>query len=1468
MGDVARSTTKRMLIAVFLFSILAVSSANQYYSPGSTMQLQGGGSGQLGGVGPLFASDPQASARPVNDSAIGFDSGGGSGRTINLPNLGTSGLPVTLDYGWSSGKITATVLGLWDQRNWIRNGTFDTGRNTPYPPISPPWTYRKWYDTHQSGHPNASIDTGSWVSSGNSRYITATMPWQGLYQLGGGTRDYYTGEYSAWNETFTLPRGTVLAANLSLNYNPRFTDIFALDEFQIFVQVNSHFVYEKGFAQIKFDGENNKWNLRTNINVLTDVNGSSVFNTPAQQTISISIGVIYVSHTDHWTNFGSSDNGCWFDNVTLALKALVRPDQVQLKLRQPSSGASTNIIASNYGSGNGTLTGFTIGPAPSITTYDFGFTSNVTSPTTGSFSANATVYVTRQRTATTTFVSQGNVVNWSISLVTAFQQSGQFVGTTKYSSYYFNVTTQKDWNLTTCLDPSGGSHTIKSDPNFSNRTVGSIRILKVNVAGIGSYSTLPNLYPYIIHAISSNYIKSLTTQLQSGSTWVNSSNFYPTQTMKFVAYIRGSSPISTGIANLTIRGPPTYNASPAVIDTITGVVPVSGFANFTKLLPTSYAAGNYSAQVDWVDSSLGEAGSLTSKFNVTHVFTLSVAFPASGDVISKGTVLFNPPTSVSVRDFYTGQFVTASVKGRASWESAGRWDTFTTFSTVNATYTNVTYVPSSLTVGNRYWLAANATKPFYDKATANSTFWIGSAATVGTQTAINVYYTETNTFFVKLDQIPYKEQGGGDITNATISLSASISSNDTLVKWSTRFSADYSHQGTGTYSGWIYIGTLSPSVRAIPPGTYTVWFKLSQGQYYETKFFSLQLTIFPAISYLDHLSGSDQYVFWGQTAVIKLNFTTYWSYGSYSLSKTPIVNDSSPYVRVICGWAGGWTATHSVLDPDGMYTLSVDTTSFATPTDDGSGAGTTSFNVRFNKTYYVLSNSVPITLHIMRLTTSMTGAVRNGVVYSSTNTTSVYSGDSKSIYAWYNDTHTGLPVGIGGSSITYTSSGGNILGSGTLNAVAGTPGLYNLTLSGASTNQIPGTYQIFLTGSNTPHYVTRSITLTLNVLPIPSTLQTYHPPTTIYYLDRVVFLIWYNDTHNGLPISGATISVTAPGVTIVAPSEVLGTPGLYNLTIPAGQTVGDYNINVGTNKTKYADGATLIHLHITSLPTVLSTYSVVSGGQPVIGSSVTVPLGGSFTIYMWFNDTHHVVPIPGMQNFITYNSTEFGQSWVTPTGTPGLYRVPIATTPDAGIFTITLTANAAGYDPQVLVFTVTVQAPAPGFSLITLMLVGVGGGGAVLVGALALLFMRRARIPFIVKKIDESMKLIAKGDHEGATPVALRSREELIVGITQERVDAFTAKKPAKGEATESLAGEPPVEPPTTGASAALKTELEAVETKEKPGEAIEEVEMDTLDQELQKLEKFEDKEKLPDGAKEVRDVIEKYKDGKKKKPE
>nr|MDO8099469.1 hypothetical protein [Candidatus Njordarchaeota archaeon] len=1468
MGEVAKSKSGKILAIILLASILVISIPQLGYSPSPASQPQDSSGSDSDGSeqSNRLLADPYASPRPVNESAIGFDSAGGAGRTVNLPSSGTNDLPVTLDYGWSGSKLYTSILGLWDRRQWAQNTGFTTGSGNS----SPPWYYRE-YDP-------GNLDSGGWISGTptSGQYVYGSLP-----HPGGGYRTYYADEYSAHNETVYVNRGSVLDAELSLQYYPTFISSFARGEFLVYVKVEGHLVWYTDFKTIYDGGKVGKWNSVTK-NIFQDVNGTNTFNMPADQNIMISIGVWYHAALANY-NFPASQNRAYFDNVTLTIKTQVKAEQILLRIREPSSGVSSGIASPSWGSGSGTLSGFTIGPAPLQTTYYFDFTSNVTSPATGSFAANATIYVTRQKTATAAFENKGSNIEWSISLATAFQSYGQSFSTTSYTKYYFNVSVPSDWSLTTCQDPSAVSHDIGSEPdNFSLTTIGSKTILRVNVTNIGSYSTPPLFNPYVIHALSDNYVKNLWTQLRTDtSTYVNSTNFYPQNYTKFASYIAGASPISSGVANLTILGPPTYNASPVVLKTITGNVPSNGWANFTVLWNSTHAAGNYSAQVDWVDNALGEAGSLTCEFNVTHRFKLTLVIPGQDDVILKGTIMINPPTTVSVLDYYTNEFATATVKGRANWTSPGRWDDFTTYSAANATYTNITYIPDNLFVDHQYSLAVNASKSYYDPATANNTFWIGAATNINpSYLTVPIYYTESNTFRVKLSDISYTEDGGGGITGATIAIVAESSSNNSLVKWSVRFAADYSQQGSGIYSGWVYVGTVSQSAKAIPPiGTqYTVLFKLSKGTHWQTRFYTMYLAVSSAPCSLNIKSGDGQYVFWGDTAAIKLNYTTAWTYGLYSLPTTPVLNSTSgpsyapPYVTVNCGgWSGNWSATHLALDADGIYTLYVNTSTFNRPTNDGSGDGTITFPVRLSKTYYYdsSSNLVTVTLHIKRLTTSITGAVQQGGgAITLTNTTSTYPGDTKTVLIWYNDTHTGFSVGVGGASLTYTSSGGNILGSGSLVAVPGRLGLYNLTLTGTLTNQIPGDYVLHVSASKGNYYVARNVDVTLRIFPITSSLQAQNPVASAYYGERVVFLIWFNDTHNYLPISGASLRVsTTPEMSIISPYEVSGIPGLYNLTIPSGQATGTYTINLYSNKTKYEDGALTLTIAINRLPATLTPFTVATDGSRLFQSNGTVQIGGDLAIYLWLNDTYNGMPVPGVETSITYTSDKFGNGWVQEVeGTPGLYVLTVHC-PDAGIFTITFSVNAAGYETHTSNFKVIVQSPG-GFTIIQLAVMGLGSGGTVLALMLGWVFVRRARIPFVIKKIDESLKLINKGDHEGATPVALKTREECIVGITQERIAAFSRRKPVVGE-PEAAPAEKAVEvaviaAPAAEVEAALKKELKAVEPG-KPEEEIEEVEMETLDEELGRLEKIDTGQEVPEGAKQARDVIEEYKKRKKK---
>ncbi|WXG46432.1 MAG: hypothetical protein WED05_07175 [Candidatus Atabeyarchaeum deiterrae] len=1368
------SKAKKMLASFLLVSLVAVSFYQIFYPFGLASTLQGAASGNSGlGSQQYVGYDPYASPRPVNETAIGYDMGGGSGRTVSLPSPGTSDLQVTMKNGWSGNRVTTSIANLWDQKNWLPGGTFDTGSNTPHGTNrSTSWFTVRWYDTHKASGSNATVDQASWDSSG--KYVKASMPWRYLYlQSGMQSRYYYTGEYSAWNETFIVPRGTVLAANLSLAYHPNFdTVLFSLDSFAVFVEINGHRVLQYGQGYLYSTGQANKWNVRNNLNVLTDLALNPVFDNPTRQNISISVGVIYVSSTDYFAGGPfNTENGCWFDNVTLVLKALAKPEQLKLKLAAPglpnTNCSITSPSPSTYGQGSGTLTGFTIGPAPDYQdTYNFDITSNVTSPATGQFTANMTLYASRAKTAQTAFENIGSNVEWSVSLATGFAMYSEPVSNTIYSGYYFNISVPLDWNFTTCLDPNLHSHNIKTEANnFTISTFSSNLILRVNVTRIGSYSIDVN-HPYVIHALTKNYVESIAVLRKSGGSWVSVTDFYPTQTARFSAYIsNGLVPVTTGLANLTLRGPATYGASPTVVYTNTSKAPdIHGYVNFTFTLTGSFAAGNYSAQVDWVDNTLGEAGLLMSYFNITHTFRLSLAVPATGDVLFRPSVMTNPPTTVSLVDNYTGEFVTANVYGRAKWETAGRWDQFTTYSVQNATYTNQTNLPASLGLGSGNWLAVNASKEFYDDAFVNNTFYIGTHTSVFPGSSpVTIYYTESQAFRVNLPSIFYQDENSSAILGATFEVVAAGSSNNSLVNWGVRFSADYTNNGTGFYSGSIGVGTFSLYAKAIPPSeTYYVLFKLSKGSNYETSFYTLRLTIWTPSSYLDLWSGNNQYVFWGATAQIKLNYTTRWSNPPYSLGPTAIRNSTSapsfapPFVSVACDWGGSWTVTHDAFDDPQVYTLSVNTTWWSNPTPSGDSAGTATIHIYFVRTYYQNSSTVPITVHIKSLSTLIAG-----VGLGSGNSTSTYSRDAKTVYVWYNDTHTGASVGVGGATLAYTfkSSLGTFLASGSLIAHPSIQGQYNLTLSSGLTDQLPGTYYLYVGGWKDPYYVHHNVTITLVINAIPT--------------------------------------------------------ALYGFTVVRGVTQ--------------------------------------------TGSQVTLTQGDTFTVYVWYNDTHNGGVVLGSST-IMYYSSQFGFGYATQV-VPGEYSVSF-TASAAGDWLITFNATASKYALSTLPIRIIVNAP-PSFSLAAVLLVGFGGGGIVVLGVVGWLLVRRRRIPFVIKKIDETLRIITKGEHGKASAVPLRSREEAVVGITQDRIDAFAKRKPLPGAPEGKAKEEAPKGPEV---EAALKTELAQVEGKEEPEEGIEEVEMDTLDQELGRIEGVEDKENLPDGAKEVRDVIEKYKEGKKKK--
>ena len=127
------SKAKKMLASFLLVSLVAVSFYQIFYPCGLASTVQGAASSNSGFGSQQYAGyDPYASPRPVTETVIGYDMGGGSGKTVSLPSPGTSDLQVTMKNGWSGKRVTTSIANLWDQKNWLPGGTFDTGSNTPH----------------------------------------------------------------------------------------------------------------------------------------------------------------------------------------------------------------------------------------------------------------------------------------------------------------------------------------------------------------------------------------------------------------------------------------------------------------------------------------------------------------------------------------------------------------------------------------------------------------------------------------------------------------------------------------------------------------------------------------------------------------------------------------------------------------------------------------------------------------------------------------------------------------------------------------------------------------------------------------------------------------------------------------------------------------------------------------------------------------------------------------------------------------------------------------------------------------------------------------------------------------------------------------------------------------------------------------------------------------------------------------
>jgi flagellar biosynthesis GTPase FlhF len=183
-------------------------------------------------------------------------------------------------------------------------------------------------------------------------------------------------------------------------------------------------------------------------------------------------------------------------------------------------------------------------------------------------------------------------------------------------------------------------------------------------------------------------------------------------------------------------------------------------------------------------------------------------------------------------------------------------------------------------------------------------------------------------------------------------------------------------------------------------------------------------------------------------------------------------------------------------------------------------------------------------------------------------------------------------------------------------------------------------------------------------------------------------------------------------------------------------------------------------------------------------------------------------------------------------------------------FSLALSFEKSDYSSQVQL--VSFKVVYQGYPLEAVVLAGGGGGGAVIIALLGFVMYRRARRPFVIKKIEASLKLISHGNPvepiEGLrtrveTPLALLMPELESLGVKVEKQEPKPQKKkqekPEKPEKKKSEKKKAKKEEKVEEKKEEAKPEEESKEGKEtKTVNAQEETRTTTAQEEADKIMK------------------------------
>lgn len=381
------------------------------------------------------------------------------------------------------------------------------------------------------------------------------------------------------------------------------------------------------------------------------------------------------------------------------------------------------------------------------------------------------------------------------------------------------------------------------------------------------------------------------------------------------------------------------------------------------------------------------------------------------------------------------------------------------------------------------------------------------------------------------------------------------------------------YYGNGTYSLILNttcrgIGTHSINI--------TVW-----REHFALRTAFISLTLIPIPLFVEVLSTSPVTTEYNSTAQVIVTVQVTDLYAR-------LINDSTTTYH----WAGG-SGTMNFIGA-GVYNIS-----FFADADTGAYVVT----IQATKTNYqlgigfIILNILPTDTILSPITPSIEVVV--GQSYEiSINFTTIYG------------------TGIADANVTYLWAFNR---TGTLSFVGGT--IYNSTLD--STGLVAGNYIVYVIAGG-QNVVERRTTINVALTLIATKLQAFPTIQQVEYGYDFPLLVYFNDTTNNLPITGATVSYI--WVTLTGSLQPTGTPGWYNTTLPTAYPIGTYEITLTADHEGYKYALTSVSVIISAQSTTMDLVLVQTyyAQQDIVnnltGITWRVPRGEFLIMYFSFRN--------------------------------------------------------------------------------------------------------------------------------------------------------------------------------------------------------------------------------------------------------